>query len=314
MRVGVFGTGAVGAYFGGRLAQAGHSVVFVARGRQLDALRERGLHVESIAGDFGISPVEATDAPAQAGAVDLVVLGVKAWQVPAAAEAMRPMVGPGTVVLPLQNGVEAHDQLAAVLGEGRVLGGVCRILAFQAGWGLVRHTSLEPTIALGEWDDAVTPRVERLCEALAACVGVRAQTPPSIQAAVWEKLAFIAPMGASGGVTRAPVGVVRALPETRAMLEGLIREVGALAAARRVLVHGDLVERTLRVVDALPASATSSMVRDLLEGRPSELESQCGVVARLGAESGVPVPLHGFAYHALLPLERKARGEVQFPA
>lgn len=314
MRVSVFGTGAVGAYFGGRLAQAGHSVVFVARGRQLDALRERGLTVESIAGDFAVSPIEATDAPAEAGVVDLVVVGVKAWQVPAAAEAMRPMVGNDTVVVPLQNGVEAHDQLAAVLGADRVLGGVCRILAFQAGWGLVRHTSIDPQVALGEWDGTTTPRVERLREALDACVGIKAQAPPSIQAAVWEKLAFIAPMGASGGVTRAPVGVVRSLPETRAMLESLIREVCALAAARGVAVRRDLVERTQVVVDALPASATSSMVRDLLDGRPSELESQCGVVARLGAKAGVPVPLHTFAYHALLPLEKKARGELLFPA
>jgi 2-dehydropantoate 2-reductase len=314
MRVAVLGTGAVGAYFGGRLAQAGHAVTFIARGRTLEALRERGLHVESIAGDLTLSPVQATDAPAQVGVVDLVVLGVKAWQVPAAAEAMRPMVGPDTIALPLQNGVEAHDQLAAALGAEHVLGGVCRILAFQAGPGFVRHTSIDPSIALGEWDGKLTPRVTRLAEAFSACTGVEAQVPASVQAAVWEKLAFIAPMGAAGGVTRAPVGVVRSLPETRAMLVALIEEVCVLARARGIPIRPDLLEWTLGRIDPLPPGATSSMVRDLLDGRPSELDAQCGVVARLGAEKGVPVPLHTFAYHALLPLERKARGELQFPA
>jgi 2-dehydropantoate 2-reductase len=314
MRVGVFGTGAVGAYFGGRLAQAGHSVAFVARGRQLEALRERGLNVESIAGDFAVSPAEATDRPAEVGVVDLVIPGVKAWQVPEAAVAMRPMVGPDTVVLPLQNGVEARDQLAEALGAGRVLGGVCRILAFQAGWGFVRHTSIEPSISLGEWDGTVTPRVERLRDAFVGCTGVKAHVPASIQAAVWEKLAFIAPMGALGGVTRAPVGVVRSLPETRAMLIGLIKEVCDLAVARGIPVRQDLVEWTLGRIDPLPPGSTSSMVRDLLDGRPSELQSQVGVVARLGAEAGVPVPLHTFACHALLALEKKARGELAFPA
>lgn len=313
MRVAVFGTGAVGAYFGGRLAQAGEDVVFVARGLQLEALRAEGLRVESVAGDFAIRPAPATGSPAEAGAADLVLLGVKAWQVPEAAEAMRPLVGPHTAVVPLQNGVLARDQLAAVLGPERVLGGVCRIIAFQVEPGLVRHAGLEPSIAFGEWDGSASQRVRGLEAAFARCSGLKAQAPPSIQTAVWEKFLFIAPFGGVGGVTRAPAGVIRALPETRGMLASMMREVLSLALARGVTMREGIVERTLAAVDALPPGATSSMVRDILEGRPSELESQLGAIVRLARLASVPVPSSAFAYHALVALEKRARGEIVFP-
>jgi 2-dehydropantoate 2-reductase len=149
MRVAVFGAGAVGGYFGSRLAQAGEETVLIARGEHLQALRQHGLRVDSIQGDFVVQPSLATDDPQQAGVVDVVLVGVKAWQVPEAAQAMRPMIGPETFTVPLQNGVEAPDQLAAVLGTEHVLGGLCKIISSLTGPGHIRHTGMEPYSARG---------------------------------------------------------------------------------------------------------------------------------------------------------------------
>jgi 2-dehydropantoate 2-reductase len=312
MRIAVFGTGAVGAYFGGRLAQAGESVVFIARGRTLEALKQNGLRVESIAGDFTVSPAEATDKPAEAGPADFVLLGVKAWQVPEAAEALAPLLGPDTAVLPLLNGVEAYDQLADAIGKQHVLGGLCRILAHQAEPGVVKHTAIDPALHFGEWDGKLTERVAKLKNVLDLAVGVKPYVPPSIKTSVWEKFLFIAPFSGVGALTRAPAGVLRSLPETRALLEGLMREIVELALARGVSLRPDIVQKTLAGVDSLPMDGTSSMQRDMLEGKPSELEAQVGAVVRLARDAGIVLPLHGVVYACLLPAEKRARGEASF--
>lgn len=312
MRIAVLGAGAVGSYFGGRLAQAGESVVFIARGRTLEALRRDGLRVLSIAGDFEVRPAEATDNPAEAGAADVVLLGVKTWQVGEAAAAMGPLLGPETAVLPLLNGVEAYDQLASVLGSDHVLGGMCRILASQAEPGVVRHTAIEPALHFGEWDGRLSDRVARLKNVLDLCLGVKALISQSIKTTVWEKFLFIAPFSGVGALTRAPAGILRALPETRALLEGLMHEIVELASARGVALRADIVQRTMAGVDALPPEGTASMQRDILEGRPSELEAQVGAVVRLAREAGIVLPLHGSLYASLLPAEKRARGELAF--
>jgi len=311
MRIAVFGTGAVGGYFGGRLAQAGEDVVFIARGEQLRALKAHGLRVDSIKGDFALQPVQATDDPAQVGVVDAVIVGVKTWQVPEAARAMRPLVGPETFVVPLENGVEAPDQLAAVLGAEHVLGGLCRIVSFVVEPGHVRHAGLEPYVALGELDNRPGERAERLRDAFTQA-GVNAEIPADIQVAIWEKFLFIASFSGVGAVTRAPAGVLRSLPETRRMLEAAMREVLAVAQARGIGMTEEAVSRTMALIDGLPEAGTASMQRDIIGGQPSELESQNGAVVRLGQEVGVDVPLHGFMYRCLLPLELRARGELEF--
>jgi 2-dehydropantoate 2-reductase len=312
MRIAVFGTGAVGGYFGGRLAQAGEEVIFIARGKHLQALRRHGLQVDSVKGDFVVQPVQATDDPAQVGVVDVVLVGVKAWQVPEAAQAMRPMVGPDTFVVPLQNGVEAPTQLAAVLGAQHVLGGLCRIISFILGPGHIRHAGIEPYVAFGELDNQASERAERLRQAFARAAGVTVEIPPDIQVAMWEKFLFIASFSGVGAVTRAPAGVLRSVPETRQLLEQAMCEIFAVARAREIALPGDLVEQTMAVVDGLPPDGTASMQRDIMEGRPSELASQNGAVVRLGQEAGIATPLHHFIYHSLLPLELQARGQVQF--
>jgi 2-dehydropantoate 2-reductase len=308
MRIGVVGVGGVGGYFGGRLAQAGESVVFVARGAHLEVLRRDGLQVESVAGDFRVAPVEAVEEPGAVGPVDVVLLGVKAWQVAGVAPTLCPMLGAESVVLPLQNGVEAAPQLVEALGLEKVLGGLCKLMSYVVGPGRIKHAGVPPRVELGELDGRPSERVERLRAAFARCQGVTVAVPADIQAALWEKFLFIAPFSAVGAVTRMPAGAIRDTPETRRLLEDAMREVFDLARTRGVALRDDAVERTLRFVDALPAEATASMQRDILEGRASELESQTGAVVRLGAAAGLPVPVNRFLYASLLPSERKARG------
>ena len=318
MRIAIYGAGAVGGYFGGRLAQAGDDVVFLARGDHLRAIREHGLRVTSIAGDFTIRPAQATDRPDDIGPVDTVLVTVKAWQVSDAALAMRPLVGPDTFVVPLENGVEAPEQLADVLGAEHVLGGLCRIISQMTAPGHIRHSGAEPYIAFGELEDAgsgvmATGRAERLQEAFARTQGVHAEISPDIRAAMWLKFLFIASMSGVGAVTGAPIGVVRGRPETRQMLEQAFEEIAAVAAALGIGLPANAVKETMTFVYTLPHDGTASMQRDIMAGRPSELETQNGAVVRLGQRTGVPVPLHTFIYRSLLPLELKARGELSFP-
>ncbi|HEX6614904.1 MAG TPA: 2-dehydropantoate 2-reductase [Gemmatimonadales bacterium] len=307
LTIAVFGTGATGGYFGGRLAEAGEDVRFVARGAHLAALREHGLAVESVAGDFRVQPVRAAADPAELGPVGVVLVAVKAWQVPEAAEAMRPLVGERTFVVPLQNGIEAPGQLAAVLGAERVLGGFCSILASLDGLGRIRHMGVVPYVAFGELDGSRSARAEALRDAFARTRGVTVEVPADIRAAMWNKFLFIAALSGVGAVTRVPVGVIRSVPETRELLRQALGEIYSLALRSEVALPADAVARTLAFIDGLPPDGTASMQRDVLAGRPSELEAQVGAVVRLGERLGVEVPVHRTLYAALLPQERRAR-------
>jgi len=307
VRFAIFGTGGVGGYFGGRLAEAGEDVTFVARGAHLDAIRRNGLAVESVAGDFRVLPAKATDDPASIGPVDAVLVCVKAWDVKNAAAAMRPIVGPETVVVPLENGVEAPEELGAVLGPGPVLGGLCKIVAFIGAPGVVRHTGVAPSLAFGEWDGTESDRVRRLREALRRAKGVTVEEPADIRVALWQKLIFISAMSGVGAVTRAPADAIRSIPESRRLLEAAMRETQAVGIGRGVGIPPHTADRTLAFFDTLPDGSTASMQRDMMDGRPSELEYQTGTIVRLGRAAGVPTPVNDFLYAALLPQERKAR-------
>lgn len=313
MRFAVFGSGGVGGYFGGRLAQAGAEVHFLARGEHLRAIQERGLRVDSVQGDFHLHPVQVTDDPAAVGPVDVVFLGVKTWQVREASEALRPMLGPGAVVVPLQNGVEAPYIVAEVLGRDRVLPGLVRIFSHVAAPGHIRHLGGPASITFGEWSNEPSARVGAIADAFRRA-GVTAEVPPDIEAALWEKFLFVVPLGALGAVSRAPIGVLRELPETRRLLEQAMEEILAVAQALGAGLPADGVQRAMAFMDAQPAAGTSSLQRDIAAGRPSELEAWSGAVVRLGEKAGVATPVHRLIYHSLLPLELRARGAVQFDA
>jgi 2-dehydropantoate 2-reductase len=203
--------------------------------------------------------------------------------------------------------------LADVLGPEHVIGGLCGLISFIAGPGHIRHAGADPFIHFGELDNRASKRVERLRQAFAKSIGVTVDVPPDIQVALWRKFLLIVSWSGIGAITRAPIGVFRSLPQTRQMLQGVMQEVFSVAQARNIALPEAIINQILAFMDNLPPSGTASMQRDIMEGRPSELESQTGAVVRLGQAVGVETPLNTFIYHSLLPLELKARGQVEFP-
>lgn len=309
MRIAVIGVGGVGGYFGGRLAQAGEDVVFIARGKTLAALRARGLQVESVNGDFTLDRVVATDDAQAVGKVDAIIMATKAWQVREAAEKVRPMVGAGTIVVPLENGMEAPDEIAAVLGPAHALGGLCTIVSFVVEPGHIRHAAADPIIMFGDLQNRPNRMAEALRDAFLRAK-VNAQIPRDIVHSMWSKFLFIAPLSGIGAVTRVPVGIWRSMPATRAMVEKALHELFAVARARGADLLEDAVATTMARYDSLAADATSSLQRDIADGKPSELDAQLGAVVRMGRAAGVATPIHELMYDLLLPQERLARGEV----
>lgn len=312
MRIVVFGSGGVGGYFGARLVEAGEDVVFVARGAHLEAIRTNGLKLHSINGDVHLPEVTATDSVDESFDPDLVLVCVKTWQVDEAAAAIRPMLGDATVVLPLLNGVEANDQLGVALGTECIVGGLCRIIAYIEAPGVIRHAAVDPFIGFGELNSRHNGRANLILSVFSQARGVRIAESRDIDTDLWMKFLLIAPTGGIGTITRTPMGIYRSDPGARRMLEQATREVYAVGVASGVALADDAVEKTLRMVDALPASITSSMQRDIMSGRPSELDAQIGVVVRMGAALGVDTPLHDFLYASLLPSEKNARGELDY--
>jgi 2-dehydropantoate 2-reductase len=312
MKVAIVGAGGVGGYFGGRLAQAGEDVVFIARGEHLRTMTSKGLRVDSINGDFRVDPAKATDDPATVGEVDYILVAVKSWQLNDAMETMRPLVGKKTTIVPLLNGVEAPDHLSRVFGAERVLGGLCSLISSLPGPGHVSHVGAHPLITFGELNHRPSERVERLRNAFLHTEGVQVKVPEDIHVAMWSKFLFIAPWGGLGALTRAPAGVTRSLPETRALLEQAMEEVYLLAHARKVAMERESIDQAMAFIDALPYEGTASMQRDIMAGRPSELDAQNGTVVRLGKEAGVATPINGMIYSSLLPLEMRARKQLKF--
>jgi 2-dehydropantoate 2-reductase len=307
MRIAIIGAGGVGGYFGGKLAEGGADVTFIVRGATLDAMRANGLRVDSIKGDFVIEHPNATDDAASLGKVDAVFLTVKTWQIAEAAEQIKLMLGDDTMVVPLENGIDAPEQLATILGSQHVLGGLCGIVSFIAAPGHIRHIGVDPFMMFGELDNRRTPRVEALRdECLRA--GVQADIPSDIHHALWSKFVFIAPMSGIGAATRVPIGVWRAMREPRELATRAMREIIDVARARGLDLGGDAaVDRTLARYDGLPPESTSSLQRDIIDGKPSELDAQLGAVVRLGRETNVPTPVCEVLLGLLLPQERNAR-------
>lgn len=312
MRIAIAGAGGVGGLLGGLLARAGHEVVVLARGAHADALRATGLRVDSPLGRFTVGVAAVADDPAALGACDAVLVAVKAWQVEGLAPGLAPLVGGGGVAVPLQNGVEAAGRLAAALGEERVAGGLVSVLSWIEAPGAVKHVGGPPRVRMGERGaraGSPSPRLDALAAALRGA-GADAQVVADVERAAWEKFLLIEPWGLVASVARAPIGVVRTLPETRALLEGAMRELAAVARARGVALADDAVARALAAIDSFPAEGTASMQRDLGASRPSELDDQPGALIRLARERGVAVPIHEVLHAALLPQERAARGQI----
>jgi 2-dehydropantoate 2-reductase len=300
VKIAILGAGAIGGYYGGLLAHSGQQVTFLARGAHLAAIRERGLRVESVHGDFEVHPAQATDDPAQVGPVDLVVVAVKDYDLEAAAEKARPLIGLETAALPLLNGLDAADRLAAVWGDRHPLAGLTHISAGVPAPGVIRQISAVRRITFGERDGAITPRAERIRDALAAS-GAEVVLTPAIEVALWEKFLFIASISGVCCLARQPMGVVLTTPETRRLYLDALGEVEAVARAKGVALPSDAVERTLRLTEGFAPQTRPSLLAALETGQRLELEAMSGTVVRYGREAGVPTPVHAVIYAALKP-------------
>ncbi|HWC31834.1 MAG TPA: 2-dehydropantoate 2-reductase, partial [Actinomycetota bacterium] len=288
-------------------------LALIARGEHLRAIRERGLRLESIAGDALVHPAIATADPGAVGTVDAVLVATKTWQLPEAARTMRPLVGAETVVVPLLNGVEAPEVLTEALGAEPVLGGLSGMFSFIAGPGHIRHVGAEPWVTLGELEGGLSERVRRLAAILERCRGLQVHPSEDIRVAMWEKFMFITATGGVGAVTRSPYGAFRAVRETRDMVEAAMREVVAVARARGIGLSERAISERMRFIDSLEPHGTTSMQRDMDASKRSELDEWNGAVVRLGRERGVETAVHAYIYASLLPRELRARGDLEFP-
>lgn len=309
MRFAIYGSGGLGGYYGVRLARAGHDVAFIARGAHLEAIRKNGLKVLSPLGDFHLpSPIASSD-PAEIGPVDVVIVAVKTWQVPEVARAMRPLLGPDTFVVPFLNGVDAPDELAKELGAARVIGGLSKVFSQIEAPGVIRHANPGAYIEIGELDGSTSQRVEALREAFAEA-GADTKASTDIRTALWKKLLTVSSWAGLGALARSPMGVIRTLPETHALVDQAMDEGIAVGRKLGYAIADGFKAELWSFYEGLPADATASMLRDIMAGKPSELDAWNGAVVRFGKQTGVATPVHTFTYHALLPMEKRARNEL----
>jgi 2-dehydropantoate 2-reductase len=281
-------------------------VTFIARGAHLQAIREKGLQVKSVHGDFTVSPAKATDNPAELEPADLILFATKTYQTDEAAKSIKPMVGRDTVVIALQNGIDAADRIGAVVGMEHMLGGVTWLSAAIEAPGVIGQYSQFRRIALGEFNGRTTPRLNALYDTLQAS-GATVETSDDILKILWTKFVFISPVMAMGSITRVTFGEYRGVPEARAVLTDAITEVAAVAKAAGVSLDADVTAKTLEFIDSSAPGIKPSMQRDVESGKPSELESMIGVVMRMGEQYSVPTPVMRFAYAMLKPGELKAQ-------
>ena len=308
MRIAAMAAGAVGGYFGGRLAAAGHDVFLIARGAQIAALSADGLRIQSTLGDLHLPKVNATSDPAEVGPVDVVLFAVKLWDTEAAAEMARPLVGPSTRVITLQNGVDSVERVAPILGADKVVGGIAYIASVTSAPGVVTHTSQFAQMRCGRIDGADDSRLAAFARA-AQAAGIDIALSDSINVDRWKKFVFLVGLSAATGATRNPLGPILADPDTRAFFHQLMQEVVAVGRANGVALPADFADDRMRFAEAAPPGFKASLLHDLERGNRIELDWLSGKVVEFGRALGVPTPANEAAY-AVLKLQRSGRNSV----
>jgi 2-dehydropantoate 2-reductase len=308
MKIAVIGAGGVGGYFGGRIARAGYDVTFIARGEHLKAIRQNGLMIRSINGDFIVNPVKVTDQISDISDANYIIFGVKAWQVTNVARELRNTIKQGSTILPLQNGVLAVEELSAALGISHVVGGLCRIFSKIESPGIISHLGMEPSILFGEMNNAKSERILVLKEIFDNS-GINSRIAEDIQAELWKKFINICASGLLA-ITRSTYGEIRELKETRDLIIELFEEIYALSQRMGIHIDHEFIPKTVAYIDSFPYDSTSSLTRDVWEGKPSEIEYQNGTVVRLGEKYGLKTPVNRFIYDCILPMEKRAREQI----
>lgn len=300
MRIAVIGAGGVGGAFGAALAKAGADVTFVARGAHLAAMRQNGLRVEGGRGETHLLPTQATDKPETIGPVDVVLFCVKLWDVESAGELIRPLIGPNTAVIPLQNGIDASERLLPILGPQAVMGGVAQISATIAEPGVIRQTGTFMRLVFGELAGGKSERGERFL-ALCKQAGFDATHSDAIMTEIWMKFMILATNAGITAATRTPIGQLRDDPDIFPLFPAALAEVVAIGRARGVALPADAVEKGIAWTRGSPPMMMASMAHDLIRGNRIELPWLSGKVVALGRELGIPTPVHSFLYAVLKP-------------
>jgi 2-dehydropantoate 2-reductase len=307
MNIVIYGTGGVGGYFGARLAQSGNKVTFIARGKHLEAIQKNGLQLKSIKGDYLVNPANATSTISEIINIDLILVCVKSWQLEAAAKEIKQVLNEKTMVISLLNGVKNAEVLGANIDKKHLLGGLCKVVSKIEDYGIINHISFEPTIVFGELNNVKTERA-LLLEKLFLNAGITTKLAENIQLEIWSKFLFISTISAIGALTRATIGEMIASPQLKKMMHQIAEEIVAVAKAKGVYLSNDLVEQQFKMMESQPYNTTSSLQRDVMEGKPSELEAQTGTIVKMGLDLGISTPVNAFIYACLLPQENKARG------
>ena len=305
MKIVVIGTGGVGGYFGGRLALGGNNVTFIARGAHLEAIQKNGLLVKSVLGEFSIKPAKATNDYTVIENSDLVLIATKAWQVKSVAKEIAPYIKGDTMILPLQNGILAANELKEFVPEKHIIGGLCKIFSKIESPGVINHMGSEPTVVFGELDNQKTERAAWIKYTF-DMIGIKNIWAEDIEVELWKKLLMIS-SSALLAVTNTNYGELRTLPETRTLLEELYTEIYQVGLASGVNLPSNIVEKTMNAVDNFPADSTSSLTRDVWEGKPSEIKYQNGTIVELVEKLNIATPVNRFVYYSILPMENKAR-------
>jgi len=306
MNILIYGIGGVGGYFGGKLALTDHKVTMIARGEHLTAIQKNGLEVKSITGDFVVKPYFVTDDLSKIDTPDLVIFGVKSWQLEQAIKDILQYCNENTIFLPLQNGANNAEQLNNVVSKDQVLAGLCRMISFVASPGVISNPSIAPSLLFGEQDNIKTDRVLKICDVFTNA-GINAAIPENIQVAIWKKFLFITTISAIGGLIRAPIGVLRETPYLKDIMTKTAQEVLAVANAKGIVLPENIIDLTYKAIHRQEYKTTASTQRDIMDGKPSELENFNGYIVKEGRKLGVLTPVNEMIYELLLPQEIKAR-------
>ena len=300
MRIAVIGTGGIGGPYGASLAKAGADVTFVARGAHLAAMRENGLRIEGDRGETHIRPAQATDDIASIGTVDVVLFCVKLWDVENVGAELRAIVGPGTAVVPLQNGIDAADRLVSILGPDAVMGGTAFVTGSITAPGVIRQVGTYQRMTFGELDGRLSERGQRLRD-LCETAGFEGVFSADIRVPIWEKFILLVPLSGLHALTRVPLGRWRDDSEILALYEAALRETVAVGLAEGVRLPDDSIEKGVAMMRSMPAHHTTSMGNDLLRGNRLELPWFAGKVVELGRRHDIPTPVNNFIFTALKP-------------
>ena len=301
MRIAAMAAGAVGGYFGARLAKAGHDVFFIARGANLAAMRKDGLRVESVHGDLHLPKLNVTDNPAEVGPVDIVLFAVKLWDTETGAEVARPLIGPDTRVITLQNGVDSYERIAPIVGKQRAVPGATYVVSVIERPGVIKQTSQAQSIVFGAANGKPDAALQAFAEA-AKATGVSVTLTDNIERERWQKFILLTGTSGATALTRSTMGPILADPDMRTLFRNIMLEVLAVAQAKGVAIDDGFVDERVAFADShFPPTMKASMANDLDRGNRLELDWLAGMVVKLGKQFKVPTPVNDTVYAALKP-------------